>query len=141
AAAVPLARSFFVKERTAPGESRVRRDAIVLLATCAVTTVVLGGLATLTGRTWADFLRKIATEFPSDGHMINSASLEALLVTLGMLPDSPLDRLVPLVAFVPLVALFWPEPARGDDGAIARRALVLIAGLSWVMASWLNYYF
>ena len=142
AAGVPLAWAWTTGAKE-PQASGARRRAIVMLATCAAATLVLGALALASGRTWADFLHKIVVEFQSRSNMINSVSLAAALATLGVPDRSPLYIAYTLSALVPLIAMFWRrEDADSADNSnsLTRRCLVLIAAMGWLTKSWLNYY-
>jgi len=139
AAAVPLLRSF-VPGASGAGAPAVRRRAFALLAAGGVATLGLGLLSVTSGRTWTDFLHKIAVEFQSGLNVINSVSAAAALATLGVPDRSPLFGVVSLAALVPLTVLFWGLQDGGSDFALPRRSLVLIAATGWLVKSWLNYY-
>jgi len=139
AVAVPLARSLGpgASEADAP---RRRQRRLALLAACAAAALGLGLLSLLSGRTWVDFLHKIQVEFVSGSNMINSVSAAAALAALGVPEGSPLYWLVPLAGLVPLLALFWNRRAGESGEVLARRAVILVAAMGWLVRSWLNYY-
>ena len=138
-AAVPLVRSFGPGAQE-PDAAGIRRRALTLLVSCAVSTLGLGLLALASGRTWTDFLHKIALEFQSGINMINSVSAAAALATLGVPDRSPLGPALALAALVPLLALFWKRCEAAGTEVLSRRALVLVAATGWLVKSWLNYY-
>src|SRR5207248_1745858 len=116
------------------------RRGLVLAASCAIAALLMGLLSLASGRTWSDFAHKIATEFQSGFHVVNSVSAAAALATLGVPDRSPLYPFVAMVALLPLLALFWTRGDEALEPALARRSLVFVAGLAWVVKSWLNYY-
>jgi len=138
-AAVPLARTFR-RGTSAEAAAVVRKRAIALLATCAAAALGLGWLSLAGGRTWTDFFHKIAIEFQSESSMMNSVSAAAALAAIGAPRDSPLPALIALASLVALLAMFWPRRGGGLDDALARRSLVLVAAMGWLVKSWLHYY-
>jgi Flp pilus assembly protein TadD len=139
AAALPGLRSFGPGE-SEPGVPALRRRALVLAASCAGAGLGWGLLGLASGRSWVDFAHKISVEFQAGSNMVNSVSAAAALATLGVPEGSPLPWLVSLAALLPLLALFWQRPNATAEDALARRALVLVASLGWLLKSWLNYY-
>ena len=106
---------------------------------CAVGVLVLGLVALLCGRSWLDFLHKITVEFQSGLLFDNNVSRRAVLEALGV-HDSFLDPVLSLVALCALVMMFVDDGDKKFPAALARRSLVLLASLGWVVQSWLNYY-
>lgn len=138
-AVVAFARSFRPSARGAITPA-TRRWALALVAACVIATALLGLASAWSGRSWADFMRKIVTEFATAPNPINSANPVAALVTLGIPFASPFMRAVPLVAIVLLVALFLRTDDAQFHAALPRRTLVLVAAAGWLVKSWLNYY-
>ena len=138
-ALVAIARTLGPDAR-AEGARETRRHALVLLGTCALATLALGFVSAASGRSWADFLHKVAAEFQSETSMINSVSVSAVLASLGVPDSSPLPRLYALISLVALALMFWRRPDAPASEAPARRALVLVAATGWLVRSWLNYY-
>ena len=138
-ALVALARALHPSARGTPTPA-TRRWALALAAAVAVATPALGLTSLLSGRSWSDFLSKIAVQFQAAPNLINGVSPSAALMTLGIPYESPLMPAIALAALGVLVALFL----RGDDArfqaALPRRTLVLAATAGWLVKSWLNYY-
>jgi tetratricopeptide (TPR) repeat protein len=111
-----------------------------LLLACAITTLTLGALSMLAGRTWSDFLHKIAVEFRSPINMINDASLSAALVTIGIPPHSLLPYAFALAALAAFAAMLLAPVGDELDEALPRHVLIIAGAMGWLVKSWLNYY-
>jgi hypothetical protein len=112
-----------------------------LLISCLLGVVILGSLALLGGRSWAEFLTKIAGQFQSEGYLLNSVSLSQGLLALGI-HGSPLPDILALVALAALAAILLLAGWRDEDSmtSLPRRALVLLAATGWLVQTWFNYY-
>jgi tetratricopeptide repeat protein len=110
-----------------------------MVAACGLATLVLGALATLSGRSWLDFIKKILVEFQSGFVLVNSVSRSAGLLTLGV-HDSPLTPMLSLAAVIVLAAMFAGSGDAPLRSSLPLRWLVLIGAMGWVVHNWLNYY-
>ena len=119
--------------------SGARRWSLRLVGACALAAPALGFVSMLSGRSWADFLHKIATEFQAQSEMVNSVSLSAGLATLGV-HDAPVTLALSLAALAFIVVMFLRDGDEAFMAALPRRSLVLIAAMAWLVHSWLNYY-
>jgi hypothetical protein len=120
-------------------ENTVPRWALGTLAWCAAAVVVLGVAAMLGGRSWADFLHKIAVQFQSKAYLLNSVSLSQWLFTFGI-HNSTLPPVLSLLSLAALVAMFAKGASSDFAASLPRRSLVLLAATGWVAHTWFNYY-
>jgi len=110
-----------------------------LLLACFVGTLVLGGLAELTGHHWAGFFGKIVAEFHGV-KLLNDVSLDQALAALGVSRHSLLLPLLALGVLVLLAAVFFGDRAEDEGDVLARRTLVLATATGLFLSSWINYY-
>jgi tetratricopeptide (TPR) repeat protein len=119
-------------------EIRPRPWASMVLATAA-TTLVLVLASTLVGRSWQEFLQKIAAQFGVQGIAGNNVSLAHLLSALGI-DSGPIPIAYSLFAILVLAAVFVPGKDEEVRDSLPRRFLVLLAAMVWLSRAWLNYY-
>jgi len=133
-----IARGAVTRERAGvPAEAA--RWSLRLVVACALSAVALALVSMLSGRSWADFVHKIATEFQAQSEMVNSVGLSAGLATLGI-SDAVITAVVAIVALAVVATMFLQEDDAAFFAALPRRSLVLMAAMPWLVHSWLNYY-
>jgi hypothetical protein len=115
------------------------RWSLVLAAACLAATIVLGLAATLSGRSWLEFVQKIVVQFQSTAYLLNSVSSSQWLFTLGI-HGSPLPAVLSLVALGALAVMFVRGRNDGFTRSLPRRSLVLLAATGWLVHTWFNYY-
>ncbi|MBK8233864.1 MAG: hypothetical protein IPK72_25630 [Candidatus Eisenbacteria bacterium] len=90
------------------------------------------------GRSWAEFGEKIVSQFQGTGYLLNSVSVNQLLMVLGLREEWAGAALGLWVAvFLPVVWLRTREPREQDWPRIF---LVLLGVGGWVVHTWFNYY-
>lgn len=99
-------------------------------------TLVFGGIAVLSGRSWSDFFGKIIVQFSSDAYVANNVSVGQLLLVFGIY-RSPITTLVSLTALAFLAWLIWRTDSTDSRGRVL---LLLLAAMPWFTYLWFNYY-
>lgn len=109
------------------------------LAGCVAGVLLLGGVSVASGRSWAEFLRKIVAEFQSGSYLMNSVSLSQGLFTLGI-HGSPLGAVLSLATAAFLATMFLGSDETPPFASLPRRCLVLLGMTGWLVQTWFNYY-
>ncbi len=133
-----LARAVCRRERGSQMSGTVRWS-FGVLAWSALAVAVLGATATLTGRSWVDFLHKIIAEFQGKGYLLNSVSSTQGLLVFGV-HDSPLRPALSLAGLAMLSGMFLGGGDEDFRTSLPRRSLVLLAAIGWIAHTWFNYY-
>ena len=110
-----------------------------LLLSCTVASAVLILLTVLTGRSWSEFLSKILVQFQSQAYLLNSISLNQLLMVFGLFGSPVLIVLRVLLALI-LGIFLWVSPSDDSFKALPRRFILLLALTGWFVDTWFNYY-
>jgi tetratricopeptide (TPR) repeat protein len=109
---------------------------LTLIATTILSALLLGGIAELSARSWADFLGKILAQFGSDAFVANNVGLSQLLLVLGIY-GSPITTLVSLTALAAMSWFIWKSDSAESR---VRVLLLLLAAMPWFVQLWFNYY-
>jgi tetratricopeptide (TPR) repeat protein len=116
-----------------------RRWCRKLLASCAIASAALAAISMTSGRSWSEFLAKIAVQFEGGAYLQNSVSAGQALLSLGI--DGPASRaMLSACAAALLLWTCWGGHEESLASGGPRRMLVTLAATGWLVQVWFNYY-
>lgn len=115
------------------------RTHLSLVGSCFLWAAILTLASLAFGRSWTDYLAKVAVQFGSQAYLLNSVSFNQLLLTLGVF-DTPVLSILRLLLAGILGVLLWVAPEPDLPFAHAKRAIVVLALCGFFVDTWFNYY-
>lgn len=132
--AIIVIRQILSRQITAAG-----KDAMKTAAACVVSAAALMAISSLTGQSWTEFFQKISIQFQNSGYLINSIGVSNILLTLGL--KKSLSIILPqATVFFALFWILWMRKEEDLRDRLPTVSLILLASMSWLTQTWLNYY-
>jgi tetratricopeptide (TPR) repeat protein len=112
------------------------RGSRTLIVSAILAALVLGGISELSGRSWLEFIGKIAPQFSSGELVFNNVSLNQFLLVLGIY-DSPITTWLSLAGLAAMAWFIWKTDSTESR---VRILLLVLTCLPWFVRLWFNYY-
>lgn len=131
---VILIRQLLSRQITAAG-----KEAMKTIIACVVSTVALVAISSLTGRSWTEFFQKISIQFQNSSYLNNSVGVSSIYLALGLKKSFSIILPQATILFT-LLWIFWMQKEEDLRNRLPTVSLILLASMSWLTQTWLNYY-